>query len=157
MNVLAKQLLREQGSYRYSIENRLIILFDCSPTSSVAFLRRNEMVMINKLVEMKDDPPAYWTKIRYYEPVWNMTYEPYMCIILIPQGEYYPVYEEWAHPLGEGLREKGKAEYAAGFMTYANWATEGMIEPEPNIRLHGIDGYISFTVEDLQKIDEGVR
>jgi hypothetical protein len=151
---LAYELLNRQGRPRYSIENRLTVLFDRSITSHVDFFKINETVLINKILEMLDDPVPHWHRLRHIDLVTNEVYTPLCCVIVIPPGEYLNWHVVSEHSIGQGLREIQKAEFANKLIKRLSVLSD-RIAAYPNVRAHGKDGYIRFTKEELKKIDFG--
>jgi hypothetical protein len=140
---LAEQLMQNQGEFRYSLENRLFILFDRSSTSSVDFLKRNEVIILREIMTMLQNPKEYWFNLKIGEQ--NI----FTCVILIPETKYIKIFEQTEHSLGEGLREKEKAEFAHKILTHITWVSDGKIEPCENPKEHGIDGYIYLPADCL--------
>lgn len=139
LRALAQQLFEQQGNPRFSIENRIIIAFDKSTTSSTFFLRCNEGIMLIKVMDMIRNPEKYWYKIYVNGK------EILACVILIKENEYIKMSEIYEHPIGDGLREERKAVFAHRFLKHISWLTEGRIEPYSNPKEHGIDGYIDLS------------
>lgn len=103
---LLKQLFEKQGNPRYSIENRIFIAFDNSPTSHVKFFKKNKKVIVKALLKVALDPYSY--------TYWLSHYNCWASLVLIKEGEYEPYepqgkYHE--HPIGLGMREREKAEF----------------------------------------------
>jgi hypothetical protein len=143
---LAEQLMQNQGSYRYSLENRLFILFDKSTTSSTTFLKWNEVIILREIMKMLEKPENYWF-------TFNINGQKMLsCIILIPQEKYVTFCEESEPTIGKGMREDDKAKFAHQILTHINWVSNGQIEPYNNPKEHGIDGYI-FLPEEITRGD----
>jgi hypothetical protein len=136
--VLARQLYERQGLERYSVENRIFILFDKSTTSSVLFLRLNELVMMQRLIDAIRTPLWRWLKLRVGE-------QRVVCTpILIRQGEYRQIEETYQHPLGEGFREEDKASYATQFLIRVSRVSDGLLEVNTNTKEHGLDCWVKL-------------
>jgi len=133
---LAKQLYKDQGIYRHSIENRLYIIFNESKSSSVEFFEENQTVMIHDIIQMLIQPENYWFKITVEnKPI-------LVCIILIQRNRYASIGDTHVHPLGQGLRELSKADFEDGFLSTLNWVSSNLIQPHTNRYEHGLDGFI---------------
>ena len=100
---LLEQLMDNQGNPRHSIENRIIIAFDNSPSSDIEFLKKNEAVIINSLLKVAHKPYDY--------TYWLNEYDCWGSIYLIQEGEYRPSTEYYEHSIGLGMREPEKAEF----------------------------------------------
>lgn len=137
---LATQLLENQGEPRSSIENRITVLFDGSKDSSVDFFKRNEDIIIRKVVEAISD-----TRL------WHKVFGTYQCVILIKPSEYKGgvVYRE--HPIGEGLREKDKAKYHSELVRRIAKLSNGLVEANPEEEEHGVDGWVWLPISLLPK------
>jgi len=143
MQNLARELYEHQGEYRIDYSNRLFILFDESPSSSVPFLKRNEPIMLQKVIEMSKNPEKYWFNITVRGK------KLLSCIILIPKTEY-KVFDQGQHRIRTGMSEPEKAEFAHQFLKHMNWVTDGIIIPHDNPKERGLDGFI-FLSETLVK------
>lgn len=140
---LAEQLFEKQGKPRASIENRIIICFDESPSSSIEFLKANEDLIILSLLDLADNPYKYIS--------WVERYKCWVGLILLEKNQYYNssqgIYYE--HSIGKGLREPVKAKFEESILKkVARMRTN--IKPNPNTRAHGNDGQIRI---DRTKID----
>jgi len=136
-NVLAEELMVQQGSARAHIDNRIIIAFDKSTTSSVNFLNHNRAIMVHKFLQMLNDLEHYWHKIEIDGR------KVLVCLILIREGEYHKV-DEPPHEqqIGDGLREPDKAQWSHEFLQHISWISDGLVKPHDNPFERGIDGYI---------------
>lgn len=128
---LAAQLLDRQGSFRRSIENRMVVIFDWSKTSSVKFLKANRKVLYDKILEAVLNPNWFWLP----------AFECWQCIILIGEDEYEPDEEYQEHSLGYGLRERGKAIFENKLLSEVAADSNGMLRVNPNRKEHGLDGW----------------
>ncbi len=141
LKVLATQLYERQGKYRASFENRLFVCFDKSTTCSVAFQKLNEILILQKIIQVVENPLEYWFKIT------ANSQEYLTCVILLSEGEYKQSPERNEHIIQLGLSEPDKAEFAHKILTHINWVTDGKIEPHPNTKLHGCDGFVYLPKE----------
>lgn len=139
---LATQLLDEQGNARYSIENRITIIFDGSPTSSVPFLEVNRQVLWRKFIQLIFNPEDYWH--------WVAQHHCWHAIILIGKKEYTYVKENYSHAIGDGLREPEKAVFATSFLTEVAQDSEGLLEVNPDEKEHGLDGWVWLPTKMLE-------
>lgn len=130
---LARQLLEKQGEYRYSIENRVIIIFDRSENSSVKFLKVHESLLVERLVEFFRNPLNY---IHLFDDI-----KCWQAIIMIHPSEYESQDAYYEHSLGEGLREPGKAEYENYLLKAVAEKVDNLIV-NPNNKEHGLDGWL---------------
>lgn len=137
---LAKQLYENQGGERYSIENRIFVLFDHSNTSSVKFLKLNEVMMARRILAVLENPTFNFFKVEIDGE------EVITCIILIKQGKYRYINETHQHEIGEGLREPEKAEYATEFLEKVASADNRIIVNK-NTKQHGVDGWVMLPLE----------
>jgi hypothetical protein len=136
MKKLAEQLFANQGHKRFSIENRLYVVFDRSTTSSTRFLQLNEHLMTTAILKMLQHPERHWFPINYEG------HQVLVCIIFIPQDQYKRLDERSEHPIGDGLREPDKAEFHKKFLKTVASLSGGTIIPNENENQHGIDAYI---------------
>lgn len=148
--LLAWYLYEKQGKFRESYnDNRLFILFLNSPTSSTVFLQRNEIVMIREILEMLKCPENHWFPL----VVGNESKKIWACVILLQEGQYLPADGIHQHNLGDGLRERDKAEFSTKFVQHLSLVSDGKIVPNSNTKEHGIDGYILLP-KSLMEIEQ---
>ena len=140
---LAEQLLESQGKPRTSIENRIVICFDESVSSATSFLKNNEDLIILTLLEIVDNPYKYTH--------WLQEYKCWCTIALIKRGKYYDNTEGlyYEHPLGDGLREPGKAEFER-YVLGKVARLRNNLRLASNARAHGIDGYIKLDLAGVK-------
>lgn len=100
---LLEQLFEKQGNPRHSVENRIFIAFDNSPTSAIEFLKKNRGVIVKALLKVALDPYPY--------TFWLSHYNCWASLVLVKEGEYEPQAEYYEHPIGLGMREREKAEF----------------------------------------------
>lgn len=143
---LLAQLFERQGNPRHSIENRIIIAFDRSPNSSVSFLRKNEGVIIESLLEVALNP--------YPFTYWLTEYECWGSIILIKEGEYVATPEYYEHPIGLGLREPEKAELERQIVLKVSPKSNYRIRPNRNPKTIGVDGELKININKLPIIQK---
>lgn len=143
VHILARELYERQGEYRIHYSNRLFILFDESPSSTIPFLKHNEVLMLRKVVEMSHNPEKFWFAITVEDK------KVFSCVILIPKTEY-KVFDEGQYIIKQGLSDPEKADFAHQFLRHMNWVTDGIIIPHDNPKERGLDGFI-FLPENLVK------
>ena len=142
--ILATQLIQQQGTARFHLDNRIIIAFDKSTTSSLAFIERNERIILEKLIQMLKEPEKYWYRILVG------TEKLFVCVLLIKEGEYYKLSENYEHTIKDGLVEEDKAQFAHKFLQHAEWVSDGLIKPHSNPKEKGIDGWILLPTNLLE-------
>lgn len=131
---LAIQLLEKQGEYRKSVENRIVVIFDWSKTSSTKFLRANKQLLHDKLLEVVLNFDEHC--------LWIDKFECWQCIILIRPDEYEPDETYYEHSIGSGLRERGKAIFEDELLREVAAESNGLLRVNPNHKEHGVDGWI---------------
>jgi len=145
---LAKELLKDQGKYRYSIENRLVIVFDGSVTSDVLFFKKYRSLLIYVLLQACYNPRKHW----FFLP----EYKTWQCIILIPPLRNNVSQEHHEHSIGPGVREHEKAEFENRLLQEVAKCSNGLLEVNPNSKQHGVDGWIwlpsAMLAEEKQKV-----
>ena len=132
---LAEQLLEGQGRPRASVENRVIICFDWSKSSDMAFLEANRDLIIHTLLEIADNP--------YKFTYWLERYHCWCALALIRRGQYSEAGQGqyYEHPIGDGLREPGKAQFETEVLTKVAGITKN-VRLNPMLGVHGNDGQI---------------
>lgn len=130
MGNLAKQFIQKQGRPRASIENRIIIVFDSSRSSSVPFLATNRRLLIKALSNVAWNPYSFTHSLG---TIW-------CSIVLIKQGEYRDTGNYYEHPIGLGLREKDKAAFEYELLKEVSQISGGLIRYNPDYKQHGYDG-----------------
>jgi len=139
LSILLKQLMNEQGRPRYSVENRIIISFDRSISSDIKFLRLNRDKLIEVLLNIAYNPYSF--------TYWLSEYRCWVAFALIQNYRRSDEYHE--HPLGSGLREPDKAEFANELIKEIEAKSGGIIKANPNPKEHGRDGSIPIDREKL--------
>jgi hypothetical protein len=134
MNNLSHQLIVYQGSHRSSIENRIIILFDKSQSSSLAFFQKNRSLIMIALYNIARNPYAFTHWIDYPNT--------WCSLVLIEQGSYQLEQHYYEHPLGPGLREPDKAQFEFNILKEISRGSGGLIKYNPDPKVHGYDGDI---------------
>lgn len=131
MTNLAKQLMAEQGEPRASIENRIVILFDRSTSSSIYFLQKNRALILQALSNIVWRPYAFthWIKPK----VW-------CSLILVGEGQYNQESKYYEHPIGIGLREPQKANFEFNLVQEMARISGGLLKCNPEQEEHGHDG-----------------
>jgi hypothetical protein len=143
---LSCQLMEEQGNPRYSIENRIFLVFDRSPTSHVKFFEANRHLLLDALISISRNPYECtywleefqcWTAIKVFSPA---EYQ-------IPNG--LEKYQE--HPIGLGLRETDKAEFEKALVLEVAPLCNFKIKPwKINPKAIGIDGELKIDSNKLR-------
>lgn len=141
---LLKQLIAEQGKPRYSIENRIIIAFDRSLDSSVAFLELNRNILLEVLLNMAYNP--------YVFTYWLNGHNCWFGITLVSHYHHGGGYYE--HPIGSGMREPGKAKFESELVREAEVKSEGLIRANPNPKERGRDGDLYIDKDKIKKLTE---
>lgn len=146
MKNLLVQLINGQGNPRHSIENRIIIAFDKSPSSSIEFFKSNKDLIINALVTIAKSPYKY--------TYWLESHRCWGSIYLFQEGEYQYISEYHEHPIGLGLREPEKAEIANRIIREASVKSDFKIRPNRNYKEIGKDAELKFDVSKLIRISK---
>lgn len=144
---LLRQLIKEQGKPRYSIENRIIMAFDRSLDSRVEFLRDNRNILLEMLLNIAYNPYA-WT-------YWLNEYHSWFSITLVEKyhrsGEYYE------HSIGPGMREPRKAKFETELVREAALKSDGLIKFNPNGEEHGHDGDLRIDRAKIKNADARIE
>lgn len=129
---LAQQLYDFQGEPRSSVEHRITVVFDESITSSASYFKRHRSIILYRLIR-----ECYEAK----NWVWVAKYNVWNCLIIIPPlNDTY--HERHQHNIGQGLREKEKAEFENKLLKEVARCSNGILKINPNEKEHGIDGWI---------------
>lgn len=143
---LATQLMEEQGNARHSIENRIILVFDKSPTSCVEFFKLNRQLLIDALINIAHNP----TKYIYWLP----KFECWVAIKLLQSSEYQlpnSLASYYEHPIDLGMQERLKAGFERQLILDVSRLCNFKIRPDifdPFIR--GKDGELKIDSEQLK-------
>lgn len=142
---LLMQLMNEQGNARHSIEPRIILAFDKSPSSSPEFIERNKALIIRVLVKIAISPYQY--------TYWLNCYDCWGCIYIFPLGSYIYDPDYYEHPIGLGMREQTKAELERIIIKEVALKSGFRIRPNRNFKEIGKDGEIKIDIAKLAKIN----
>ncbi len=134
--LLGKELLEGQGKERYSIENRIMVLFDGANTSKTSFFKKHESLICERLLAYINDP--------YPQTVWLTSYNCWQGVILIPPTEFTNEDEYYEHSIGKGLREPLKAEFHQEVLHKVEEMSGGLMKANPNYKEHGKDGWVDI-------------
>lgn len=132
MQNLALQLMQFQGQPRASVENRIIIIFDNSPTSDIDFMRSNRQLLIKGLLNIAWNPYSF---LRGLDPL-----DIWIGLVLIPETDYCRLPKYYEHPIGLGLREGGKAVFEFSLLQEIEKLSGSLIKYNRNSKEHGYDG-----------------
>lgn len=139
---LLQQFLDEQGLPRYSIEPRIVIVFDKSKTSDMPFLVLNKKIIINALLKIAYNPYKY--------SHWLDKYGCWGSLFIIPEGQYEKGKDYYEHPLGIGIRETDRAQFSRQVLMEVCHQGGGRIKLNPNYKEHGKDGELMIDLERLK-------
>jgi hypothetical protein len=133
---LARQLLENQGSARYSVENRVIVIFDGANSSKVDFFKKYESLIVDRVVAFVENP--------YDRCVWLNDYKCWQGIVIIPPTDFEntPVYYE--HSIGVGMREYSKALFHQKLLNAIEKRSNGKMRVNLNHKEHGNDGILDI-------------
>jgi hypothetical protein len=143
---LATQLMEEQGNARHSIENRVILVFDKSPTSRVEFFELNRQLLIEALISIAHNPTEY--------TYWLPKFECWIAIKLFQKDEYQlsdDLADYYQHPIDLGMRERLKAAFERKLVLDVSRLCDFKIRPniyDPFVR--GKDGELKIDSEKLK-------
>jgi len=130
---LATQLYQKQGRFRASLENRIFILFDNSLTSSVEFLRAHRDILVKALLNVAHRPYSFTC----YLPIGDI----WASILLLRESDYRRGgWGYYHHPIGDGMREMGKADFENILIRDVAALSGGLLRHNANKIEHGYDG-----------------
>ena len=141
MTVLSNQLMAKQGKPRSSVENRIIVLFDKSQSSSTHFLQTNRSLIVRALSNVAWRPYAFTH--------WVDKPNAWVSLVLIEQGNYHMETQYYEHSIGLGVREPDKAQFEFELLEEMTEITGGLIKHNPIRTEHGYDGDLLVDVAEI--------